>query len=272
MGVLEGKVAFITGAARGQGRAHAIKLAEEGADIVGLDICAQIHPVPYPMATHADLKETARLVEQTGRSILAEVADVRDRAQLQRVFDNGRDAFGHIDVVCANAGIMLSGTTSTDEELAWQTGLDVLLTGVWHTVQVAIPHLTERKQGCIIAISSTAGLKGFTDGRGGTDAYTAAKTAIVGLVKAYAAYLGPHNVRINAVAPTGVATPMVLEHPTLFDLIAEHPHLQQSMTNALPVQLIQPEDVSAVVTFLASDAGRYITGSTIAVDAGALVH
>jgi SDR family mycofactocin-dependent oxidoreductase len=270
VGSLEDKVAFITGVARGQGRSHAIRLAEEGADIVGVDICAPIEMSPYPMASETDLEETARLVEKTGRQALLEVGDVRDRARLQAVFDAGVERFGYIDVVCANAGVSLSG--ATDDMAAWHVTIDVLLTGTYHTVQVALPHLMKRQQGNIIVVSSVAGIRGMSDGRGGTDAYSAAKAGILGLVKAWAAYLGPQNIRVNAVAPGGVATPMLLDNPNLPGIMESNPHLQNSMANALPVDMIQPEDISAAVAFLASDSARYITGCTIAVDAGLLAR
>jgi SDR family mycofactocin-dependent oxidoreductase len=249
-----------------------LKLASEGADIVAIDICEQLEVVPYPLSTEEDLKETVRLVEETGRQIVARKADVRSRHQVQKAFDAGIDEFGHIDIVLANAGVVLSGTTDPDDNKAWHLGLDILLTGVWNTMQVAIPHLIERETGVIVATSSTAGLKAFTDGRGGSDAYAAAKSAIVTLVKGYAAYLGPHNVRINAIAPTGVATPMIMENPGLFDIIMKFPHLQASMSNSLPVEMLQPADISDVVSFLVSDEARYITGSTIAVDAGSMAR
>jgi SDR family mycofactocin-dependent oxidoreductase len=272
MGKLEGRVAFITGAARGQGRAHAVRLAQEGAAIVAIDICAQLPMVPYPMPTPADLEETANLVKAAGGDVQVSVADVRDLDQVQAAVAAGIERFGHIDIALANAGIILSGTTDEDDVAAFRLGIDVLLGGVWNTLRAVVPHMVERQSGVIVATSSTAGLKAFTDGRGGTDAYTCAKTAIVGLVKAYAAYLGPHNVRVNAVAPTGVNTPMITENPALFEIIMEHPHLQASMTNSLPVEMIQPSDVSDVVAFLVSDDARYLTGSTIAVDAGAMAR
>jgi SDR family mycofactocin-dependent oxidoreductase len=271
MGIFDGRVAFITGAARGQGRAHAVRLAQGGADIVATDICAQIPGVPYPMSTEADLKETARLVEETGRRARTAIADVREISQVRSAFDAGVEAFGHVDIVLANAGVILTGAKEDDEAAMFKMGIDVMLTGVWNTFQVAIPHLIEKGDGgSIIATSSVAGLKAFTDGHGGSDSYTCAKTAIVSLVKAYAGFLGSHNIRVNAIAPTGVATAMVVENPGLIEVIMAHPHLQGAMTNALPVEMLQPEDVSAVVAFLASDEARYITGSTIAVDAGSM--
>jgi SDR family mycofactocin-dependent oxidoreductase len=270
VGRLEGKVAFITGAARGQGRSHALRLAEEGANIVAVDICRQIDAVPYPMPSEADLDDTARLVEKTGQKAITQVVDVRDLAQLQAAFAAGIAAFGHIDIALANAGVILTGTLDTDEAASFRLGLDILLTGVWNTMQTAIPHFLERESGVIVATSSTAGLKAFTDGRGGSDAYTCGKSAIVALVKAYAAYLGPHGIRVNAIAPTGVNTPMITENPGLFEIIMKFPHLQSAMSNALPVEMIEPRDVSDLVAFLVSDDARYITGSTIAVDAGSM--
>jgi SDR family mycofactocin-dependent oxidoreductase len=271
MGKLDGRVAYITGAARGQGRSHAVRLAEEGADIVATDICSPIDIVPYALASEEDLKETGRLVEATGRRVLLARADVRSRPELQRAFDDGVSEFGKIDVVVANAGVCLTGTPDPDEDKAMRVGLDVLLIGVWNTFQTAIPHMVSREGGVIVATSSTAGIRAFTDGRGSSDAYTAAKTAIVGLVKAYAAFLGQHNIRVNAVAPSAVATDMVIGNTAMMDVINASPHISTSMSNALPVDLLEPRDVSDVVAFLVSDDSRYITGSTIAVDAGSLL-
>jgi SDR family mycofactocin-dependent oxidoreductase len=270
MGLLDGKVAFITGVARGQGRAHALRLAREGADIVGIDICEQMDAVPYPLSSEADLKETQRLVEALGRSMIARKADVRSIEQQQEVFDEGVATFGHIDIVVANAGIVVTGSAVTDRSRVFKDGIDVMLTGVWNTLQVSYPHLVERGQGgAIVLTSSTAGLKAFSAGMG-DDSYTAAKVAVAALAKGYAAFLGQHNIRVNAIAPTGVATTMILENPGLFQMLQDNPHLQNAMRNALPVEMLQPEDISEVVLFLVTDAGRYISGSTIAIDAGAM--
>jgi SDR family mycofactocin-dependent oxidoreductase len=272
MGRFDGRVAYITGVARGQGRAHAVKLAEEGADIVGIDLCQQLDTVPYPMATEADLKETQRLVEALGRTAILQVADVRSRPAQQAAFDAGIEAFGHVDIAIANAGVIISGSPVADMQRVWDDALGIMLTGAWHTIQIAAAHMEPRRSGNIVVTSSVAGLKGFTDGNAGTDAYTCAKTALVGLVKAYAGYLGPANVRVNAVAPTGVNTVMVTENPGLIEALVTLPHLASMMQNSLPVDLIEPRDVSDVVAFLVSDDARTITGSTIAVDAGSLAR
>ncbi|WP_322754193.1 mycofactocin-coupled SDR family oxidoreductase [Frankia sp. Cas3] len=270
MGKLEGRVVFITGAARGQGRSHAVTFAEEGADIVGIDICRQIDVVPYALATPADLEETVRLVEKAGRRMLASHVDVRDRAGLQAAFDAGVAEFGHIDTVLANAGIVLSNTKERDAAEAWQVGIDVMLTGVWNTIQVAVPHLIERGQGGnIVATSSMAALLCVGSGRGGDDAYTVAKLGVTGLVRTYANYLAQYNIRVNGVAPTNCNTPMVTENPELFNVIAAAPNLVNAMQTALPgVPMIEPKDVSETILFLISDAGRYYTGSVLTPDAG----
>ena len=166
--------------------------------------------------------------------------------------------------------MIISGNSYPDMQQVWDDALGIMLTGAWHTLQLAADHMRERGSGNIVLTSSVAGLKAFTDGSAGADAYTAAKTAIVGLVKSYAAFLGPYNVRVNAVAPTGVNTPMVTENPALFESIQSFPHLATAMQNALPIELIEPRDVSEVIAFLVSDAARTITGSTVAVDAGSM--
>lgn len=272
MGKFDGRVAYITGVARGQGRSHALKLAEEGADIVGIDLCAQLDTVPYPMATEADLKETQRLIEGLGRRAILRRGDVRSRPDQQAAFDEAVAAFGHVDIAIANAGVIIAGTSYPDMQQVWDDALGIMLTGAWHTLQIAAAHMQPRQSGNIVITSSVAGLKAFTDGGAGSDAYTAAKTAIVALVKAYAAHLGPAGVRVNAVAPTGVNTAMVVENPALFESIASAPHLAAAMQNALPIELIEPRDVSEVIAFLVSDAARTITGSTIAVDAGSMAR
>jgi SDR family mycofactocin-dependent oxidoreductase len=270
MAVLDGRVVFITGAARGQGRSHAVMCAEEGANIVGVDICEDLDVVPYKLGTHEDLEETARLVEKTGQEMLFQKADVRDKAALQAAFDAGVQHFGHIDTVIANAGVILTNPDERDASEALRVGIDIMQIGVWNTFQVAIPHLKERGAGGnLIATSSMAALLDLTDGRGGSDAYVMAKLAITGLVRAYANMLAPERIRVNAVAPTNCATPMVTENPALFKVIEENPHLVNAMQTALPdLPLIEPRDVSNAILFLISDAGRSFTGSVLKVDAG----
>ncbi|OBI44843.1 mycofactocin-coupled SDR family oxidoreductase [Mycobacterium sp. E796] len=270
MGLLDGRVVFITGAARGQGRSHAVMCAEEGANIVGVDICHDLDVVPYKLGTLEDLEETARLVEKTGQQMLFAQADVRDKAALQTAFDTGVEKFGHIDTVIANAGVILTNLDEVDASEALRVGIDIMQIGVWNTFQVAIPHMKERGEGGnLVATSSMAALLDMTDGRGGSDAYTMAKLAITGLVRAYANLLAADRIRVNAVAPTNCVTPMVTENPALFKVIEAYPHLANSMQTALPdLPMIEPRDVSNAIVFLISDLGRSFTGSLLKVDAG----
>lgn len=270
MGSLEGRVVFITGAARGQGRSHAVMCAEQGANIVGVDICEDLDVVPYKLGTYDDLEETARLVEKTGQEMLFSKADVRDKAALQEAFDAGVEQFGHIDTVLANAGVVLTNADERDASEALRLGLDIMLVGVWNAFQVAIPHLKERGEGGnLIATSSMIALLDLTDGRGGSDSYLMSKVAVVGLVRAYAAMLAPDRIRVNAVAPTNCATPMITDNPALFKVIEENPRMVNAVQTALPdLPLIEPRDVSNAILFLISDAGRSFTGSLLKVDAG----
>lgn len=270
MGSLDGRVVFITGAARGQGRSHAVMCAEEGANIVGVDICEDLDSVPYKLGTLDELKETAALVEKTGQEMCFRAADVRDKTALQEAFDAGVQEFGHIDTVIANAGVILTNPDERDASESLRLGIDIMLIGVWNTFQVAIPHLKERGSGGnLIATSSMAALLDLTDGRGGSDAYLMSKLAITGLVRAYANMLAPERIRVNAVAPTNCTTPMITENPALFKVIEEDPHLASAMQTALPdFPMIEPKDVSNAILFLISDAGRSFTGSLLKVDAG----
>lgn len=270
MGTLDGRVVFITGAARGQGRSHAVMCAEQGANIVGIDICEDLDAVPYKLGTFDDLEETARLVQKTGQEMLFEKADVRDLGGLQKVFDAGVDRFGHVDTVLANAGVVLTNADERDASEALRLGLDIMLIGVWNAFQVAIPHLKERGEGGnLVATSSMIALLDLTDGRGGSDSYLLSKVAIVGLVRAYAALLAPDRIRVNAVAPTNCATPMITDNPALFKVIEENPRMVNAVQTALPdLPLIEPRDVSNAILFLISDAGRSFTGSMLKVDAG----
>ncbi|CDO91418.1 3-ketoacyl-ACP reductase [Mycobacterium triplex] len=270
MGSLDGRVVFITGAARGQGRSHAVMCAEQGADIVGVDICENLDIVPYALGTEDDLEETARLVEKTGRKMLTRKADVRDKAALQEAFDAGVTEFGHVDTVLANAGVVLTNADERDASEALRLGLDIMLIGVWNAFQVAIPHMKERGEGGnLIATSSMIALLDLTDGRGGSDAYLMSKVAVVGLVRAYAAMLAPDRIRVNAVAPTNCATPMITDNPALFKVIEDNPRMVNAVQTALPgLPLIEPRDVSNTILFLLSDAGRSFTGSMLKVDAG----
>jgi SDR family mycofactocin-dependent oxidoreductase len=267
MGALDGKVAFITGAARGQGRAEAVRLATDGANVIAVDLCDQIATVPYPMATSDDLAATVKLVEDTGARIVAQEADVRDRAALTTALQAGLDEFGRLDIVVANAGIapMQSGPDG------WQDAIDVNLTGVHNTVEVAIPTMIEQGDGgSVVLISSAAGLVGIGGADPGSLGYTAAKHGVVGLMRAYANHLAPHSIRVNSIHPTGVNTPMINNEFTrqwLEQVIAEA-DVPPDMGNALPVQMLEPEDIAAAVAWLVSDEARYITGVALPVDAG----
>ncbi len=273
IGRVAGKVAFITGAARGQGREHAIRLAEEGADIIAVDVCGDIEGVSYPGATEADLDETAKLVEKLDRRIVTVKADVRDLEGLAAALQRGVADLGAIDIVVANAGI--SGTPAPAamiEPAAWQTMIDINLTGVWHTVKVALPHMTN-DGGSIILVSSMLGIRG-----GGYMAhYASAKHAVVGLMNSLANELAPQWIRVNSIHPGNIRTPMLdnewfcrtlrpdLENPTIDDAaeIIGQFHM-------MPEPVIEARAVSNAVLFLASDEAQYITGAALPIDAGAV--
>jgi SDR family mycofactocin-dependent oxidoreductase len=268
MGKLDGQVAFITGAARGQGRSHAVRLAKEGADIIAVDICAQISSVTYAMSTPDDLAQTVKEVEGLDRRIVARVADVRDVDALRSALDEGIAELGVPRIVLANAGIGVGGPNSTDQD--WHDVIAVNLTGVFNTGRIAIPHMIEADQGgAIVLTSSTAGLLGVATNEIGLLGYTAAKTGVVGLMRSWANYLGPHNIRVNAIAPTGVRTPMAA-NVSLEKLIEYNPPLARAMQNALPVEMVEASDISNAIAWLVSDEGRYITGTVLPVDAGSL--
>ena len=272
-GRVQGKTAFITGIARGQGRAHAVKLASEGADIVGVDICDQIDTVDYQMSTPDDLAETVKLVEQADRRIHAKIGDVRDAESLRTAYQEGLDMFGHIDLVVANAGIMPVWGRRADTMQAWHDCLDVLLTGVLNTVEVAYPRMLEQGTGGSIVITSSMAaavpmmrtLGGRTLGLLG---YSAAKAALVNLAQNYASILAYHNIRVNTVLPTGVNTPMV-DNDMVRDRFANaDPEDVATLVNAIPVDFVEAEDIANAVLFLCSDESRYFTGSALRVDAG----
>lgn len=266
MGKLDGKVAFITGAARGQGRSHAIRLAQEGAEIIALDICKQVETVAYPMATPEDLAETVKQVEALDRRILAREADVRDFDALKSVVDDGVAELGRVDIVLANAGIAPLSMNPRPEE--WQDVVDINLTGVYNTVQAAVPTMIEQGDGgAIVITSSTAGLNGIGGNTPGGLGYTASKHGVVGLMRSYANYLAPHSIRVNTVHPTGVNTPMVV-NDAMQEFISQDPALSNAMANALPVEMLEAVDISNAILWLVSDDARYVTGITVPVDAG----
>ena len=266
---LEGKVALITGAARGQGRAHAVRLAADGANVIAVDLCQQIASVPYPLATPDELAATVKLVEDTGSRIVARPADVRDRESLAAALQAGLDEFGRLDIVVANAGIapMASGDDG------WRDVIDVNLTGVYHTIKVAIPPMVKQGAGgSIVLISSSAGLAGVGSPDAGSVGYAAAKHGVVGLMRVYANLLARQNIRVNSIHPSGVETPMINNEFTREWLakLAAAADSPLAMGNALPVDILQAEDIANAVAWLVSDQARYITGVTLPVDAGFL--
>lgn len=271
MGSLDGKVAFITGAARGQGRSHAVRLAADGADIIGVDICSDIASNGYPMASRAELDETVALVEAQGGKMIASVSDVRDFAALKTALDAGVEHFGRLDIVCANAGIaaMAFRELTDDEDLQmWTDVIDVNLVGSFHTAKAAIPHLIAGgRGGSIVFTSSTAGLKGFGGLQGGGLGYAASKHGIVGLMRTLSNALAPQSIRVNTVHPTAVNTMMAV-NPAMTAFLEHYPDGGPHLQNPMPVGMLEPEDISAAIAYLASDAAQYVTGVTFPVDAG----
>jgi SDR family mycofactocin-dependent oxidoreductase len=271
VGKLDGKVAFISGVARGQGRSHAIRLAREGADVIGIDICADIPANHYPMASRKELDETIGLVEQAGGKMLGTVADVRDFHQVKSAMDAGVEHFGRLDIVLANAGIapVAFRELSIEEELdQWRAAVGVNLDGAYHVAWAAIPHLfAGNRGGSIVFTSSTAGLRGFGGVQGGGLGYAASKHGIVGLMRTLANALAPANIRVNTVHPTAVNTMMAV-NPAMTEFLENYPGSGQHLQNPLPVEMLEPEDISAAIAYLVSDEGKYVTGVTFPVDAG----
>ncbi|MGD9996422.1 MAG: mycofactocin-coupled SDR family oxidoreductase [Ilumatobacteraceae bacterium] len=269
MGTLDGRVAFITGAARGQGRAHAVRLAAEGADVIGLDLCGEL-PVPTRASTPDDLAETARQVERAGGAMHAEVGDVRSLDDLERVVRAGVERFGRLDIVVANAGILGTGLTWELSEREFQDVIDTNLVGVWKTLRVTVPILIEQGTGgSIILVSSVAGLRGLPF----FSHYSAAKHGVVGLCRSLANELGAHDIRVNSIHPAGVRTEMVAANERFDELLARFSDtLGPIFMNALPYDVIEPEQVAEVVAFLASDAARFTTGAQIPIDLGTLTR
>jgi SDR family mycofactocin-dependent oxidoreductase len=272
-GRVEGKVAFITGAARGQGRSHAIRLAAEGADIIAIDNCEDVEGIPYAGATADDLAQTVKEVESLDRRIVATKADVRDYDAVARALGEGIAQLGRLDIVSANAGVGLSPSLAQDlPESVWGTMIEINLTGVWHTTKAATPHLIEQGHGgSMILTSSTMGLKSSQN----IAHYASAKHGVVGLMRTLALELAPHMIRVNSVHPTNVDTPMIMNDATfkLFRPDLERPNrddFEQAALamNALPVAWVDAVDISNAVLFLASDEARYVTGVTLPVDAG----
>ena len=276
-GRVEGKVAFITGAARGQGRSHAVRLAQEGADIIAVDICKPISSSSMIAASTTDeLAETADLIKALGRRIVIAEVDVRDYDVLKEAVDSGVDQLGRLDIICANAGIGNGGKTldKTSED-DWQDMIDVNLSGVWKTVKAGVPHLISQGQGgSIILTSSVGGLKAYPH----TGHYIAAKHGVVGLMRTFAVELGQHFIRVNSVHPTNVNTPMFMNEGTMKLFRPDLPHpgpedlkVAAQFMHVLPVGWVEPLDISNAVLFLASDESRYITGLPVTVDAGSML-
>lgn len=265
-GRVEGKVALITGAARGMGRAHAVRLAAEGADVVLVDVCAPLPSVAYESATPADLGETVALVEKAGRRAVAAQLDVRDLDALRAAVDGAVADLGRLDVVVANAGICVPRAWDQVTPQIFEDTMSTNVTGVWNTVMVGAPHLVEAGGGSIVLVSSAAGIKVQPF----MVPYTASKFAVRGMAKAFAAELAKHHIRVNSLHPTGVATPMGSGdmQAVLGAAMAGDQRLGMMFANMLPVETTQPEDVADSVLFLASDESRYVTAHELAPDAG----
>jgi SDR family mycofactocin-dependent oxidoreductase len=274
-GEWSGKVAFITGVARGQGRSHALEFARRGADIGGLDICGPIATVPYDLATPSDLERTAQDIKALGRRTILETADVRDAAAVRAVVGKVLDTLGRIDVVLTNAGVFsVAEHLATLSAETWQDVLDVNLTGVWNTVQACLPSMVESGNGgSIVMTSSIGGVQGLLQ----CPHYVASKHGVIGLMRALANELGPHGIRVNAVCPTNVNTPMIQNpanyrtfRPDLADPGREDIIDVAASTHILNVPWVEPDDVTAAAVWLASDTARYLTGVALPVDAGLL--
>lgn len=271
----EGKVAFITGAARGQGRAHAVRFAEEGADIIAVDLCEQIDSIAYPLATPEDLDETVNLVEKTGRRIVAERGDVRDFDRLCDIVAHGVAEFGRVDYVLANAGILPAAGDHRGEVAAFVDAVDVMLKGVHFTIEAALPAMFEHGDGgAIVITSSAAGLKSISPAvetmSHGAAGYNAAKHGVVGLMRYYATSLAERNIRVNSVHPGGVATPMII-NDVVARYVTENPRFGESQQPILPDGLVTPEAVSDAMVYLCGASGRYLTGVALPIDAGLVV-
>jgi SDR family mycofactocin-dependent oxidoreductase len=276
MSGLEGRVAFVTGAGRGQGRAHAIRLAREGVDIIGVDICENVDSMTYPNASEADLEETVRLVEKESRRMVGLKADVRNYRQLTAAFEEGYEQFGRVDIVIANAGIIRMGAESEDFLADWNDVIDTNLTGVYHTVRAALPAMREAARGgSIVITSSTAGLKASSSLSASGNAYASAKRGVVALMQGLAAHLAPEWIRVNTIHPTGVASGMTQN--AAMDALMAHAAAGGSnsisgMQNALPLQMLECEDVANAVAYLVSDEAKFITGIQWPLDAGFMIR
>ncbi len=270
MGELDNHVAVITGAARGQGRSHAVALAERGADVIGVDICADVVGIPYPLGTSDDLDETARMVASTGRRMVPLVADVRDLAGLESAVASGVEQLGDIDIVVANAGVVAIGNREPHDEAVYHAIVDTNLNGVWHTILATTPSMVRKgRGGSIVLVSSSQGLTGRGgDGSAAMFAYAAAKHGVVGLMRSAASAYGPQQIRVNSVHPGGVATPMILNEYVAARM-AESPNPKVLSQTLLPgVLFVDPQDVTEAVLWLVSPRSRFVTGVALPVDAG----
>ncbi len=271
-GLLADQVAVVTGAARGQGRSHALALAKEGASIIALDACAPIATVPYPLSTKADLETTAERVEALGSRVIHGVVDVRDLAEMDRFIRGAVADLGRLDIVCANAGISTPSSTLEMTEETWQTTIDINLTGVWKTCKATVRHIVAGNRGGSVIIKSSAATAMISQN---IAHYTAAKHGLIGFMRVLAKELAPHRIRVNTLHPTGVKTPMILNEPMyrlfrpdLADPSREDFETSARSHHALGVPAVEPEDVSAAVVYLAAPSGRYVTGTTFMLDAG----
>ena len=268
-GNLEGKVALITGAARGQGRSHAIRLAEDGADIIAIDIARQIASVPYPMATPEDLEITRKEVDALGRRVFTAQADIREFEALKKAVDAGVAELGRLDIIIANAAIAPLTLHEEDPITAFVDTVMTNLTGTRHTIHAGVQYLIDQGDGgAIVVTSSTQGLTGRGgNGSGAMDGYVAAKHGVVGLMRSWANWLAPHSIRVNTVHPTGVNTPMIMNEP-VGELVNSSPEIANAMSNLLPIPVLEASDISDAVAWLVSDQAKYVTGVTLPVDAG----
>jgi SDR family mycofactocin-dependent oxidoreductase len=268
----EGKVVFITGAARGQGRSHAVRFAEEGADVIAFDLCDQIDSVAYPMATPEDLDETVNLVEKTGRRIVAEQGDVRDLDRLKAAVANGVREFGRIDFVLANAGILPALGAGSHDVAAFVDAIDVMLNGVYYTIEAALPAMLRHGEGgAIVITSSAAGLKsispGFAAMSHGAAGYNAAKHGVVGLMRYFATSLAEKNIRVNSVHPGGVVTPMIVNEAA-GRFVEETGGFGDGQQPLMPLPAMESQVVTDAMVYLCGPSGRYVTGVTLPVDGG----
>jgi SDR family mycofactocin-dependent oxidoreductase len=275
VGALDGKVAFVTGAARGQGRSHAVRMAAEGADVIAVDICAPIASITYPPSTPEDLAETERLIEATDRRTLTRVLDVRDFDAVEQVVRDGMSALGRLDIVIANAGIATSDSLLTCDPAVWREVIDIDLTGVFNTVLASVrPMVDQGDGGSVVLISSMLGLRST----GGVPAYTAAKHGLVGLMRVAAHELAPHRIRVNSIHPGNVRTTMI-ENEGMFRLFRPDlpaPTIEDAAPgfaslNLMPDPWLEVDDITNAVMWLVSESGRYVTGITLPVDLGATI-